>query len=140
MRTSVLNLLCFLISLLILVWGALLVIGFTEYELIPSRFEILEFTQFSYCIWGITASVFISYPFNSVLKALLESSKLFSYSTITPDVLESDIQRVMDCKNIKKDKYAAVTSLSEEYNDRSEGYLFFNFRYQLFHRRFKRVR
>ena len=125
MRTSVLNLLCFLTSLLILVWGALLVIGFTEYELIPSRFEFLNLPSLAIVFGGITASVFISYPFNSVLKALLESSKLFSYSTITPDVLESDIQRVMDWqKMIKKDKYAAVTSLSEEYNDRFEGYLF----------------
>jgi chemotaxis protein MotA len=125
MRTSILNILCFLISLLILVWGALLVVGFTEYDLIPSRFEFLNIPSLAIVFGGITASVFISYPFNSVLRAMFESTKLFAYSTITQDVLESDIQRIMDWqKMIKQDKYAAVSQLSEEYADQFEGYLF----------------
>lgn len=125
MRTSILNILCFLISLVILVWGALLVIGFTEYDLIPSRFEFLNIPSLAIVFGGITASVFISYPFNSVLRALVESTKLFSYSSITPEVLESDIQRIMDWqKMIKQDKYAAVSQLSEDYANQFEGYLF----------------
>jgi chemotaxis protein MotA len=125
MRTSILNILCFLISLLILVWGALLVTGYTQYDLIPSRFAFLNLPSLAIVFGGITASVFISYPFNSVIKALVESTKLFSYSTITHEVLEEDIQRVMDWqKMIKQNKYEAVAQLSEEYADRFEGYLF----------------
>jgi len=102
-----------------------LVIGFTEYDLIPSEFEFLNLPSLAIVIGGITASVFISYPFNSVLKAFVESTKLFSYSTITPEVLEQDVQRVMDWqKMIKQDKFAAVSQLSEEYANQFEGYLF----------------
>lgn len=114
-----------MISIVFLGWGALLVIGFTEYDLIPSQFEFLNLPSLAIVFGGITASVFISYPFNSVLKALIESTKLFSYSSITPEVLESDIQRIMDWqKMIKQDKYAAVAQLSDEYSNQFEGYLF----------------
>lgn len=125
MRTSILNIFCFLISVLILVWGALLVTGFTEYDVIPSRFEFLNLPSLAIVFGGITASVFISYPFRSVLKALRESVKLFSHSNITDDLLESDVQRIMEWqKMIKQDKMMAVSELSEEYANQFEGYLF----------------
>lgn len=98
---------------------------YTQYDLIPSRFAFLNLPSLAIVFGGITASVFISYPFNSVIKALVESTKLFSYSTITHEVLEEDIQRVMDWqKMIKQNKYEAVTQLSEEYADRFEGIYF----------------
>lgn len=125
MRTSILNILCFLISLVVLVWGALLVTGFTQYDLIPSRFSFLNLPSLAIVFGGITASVFISYPFNSVLKALMESTKLFSYSTITPELLEQDVQRIMDWqKMIKQDRFSAISQLSEDYSNQFEGYLF----------------
>ena len=125
MRTSILNILCFLISLMLLVWGSMLVIGFTEYNLIPSQFSFLNLPSLAIVFGGISASVFISYPFRSVIQAFTESTKLFSHSTITEALLESDIQRVMDWqKMMKQDKMKAISQLSEEYANEFEGYLF----------------
>lgn len=125
MRTSILNILCFLISVVFLMWGSLLVIGFTEYDVIPSRFEFLNIPSLAIVFGGISASVFISYPFRSVLQAFRESTRLFSHSNITEALLESDIQRIMDWqKMMKQDKMRAVSKLSEEYANEFEGYLF----------------
>ncbi|MCG8374540.1 MAG: MotA/TolQ/ExbB proton channel family protein [Balneolales bacterium] len=125
MRTSILNILSFLISFVILIWGALLVIGFTEYNLIPSNLEFLNLPSLAIVFGGICASVFISYPFRSVISAFRQSLLLFSHSNITEELLESDVQRVMDWqKMIKQDKIRAVNDLSTQYADSFEGYLF----------------
>jgi chemotaxis protein MotA len=109
----------------VLVWGALLVIGFTEYNLIPNQFEFLNLPSLAIVFGGICASVFISYPFRSVLQALKESTRLFAHTTITDDLIESDIQRIMDWqKMIKQDRMQAINQLSEEYTAEFEGYLF----------------
>ena len=125
MRTSILNILCFLISIVFLIWGSLLVIGYTEYDLIPSQLEFLNLPSLAIVFGGISASVFISYPFRSVMQAFLESTRLFSHSTITEELIESDIQRIMDWqKMIKEDKMRAISELSEQYVNNFEGYLF----------------
>jgi chemotaxis protein MotA len=110
---------------IIVLWGALFVIGITKYEFIPSQFDFLNLPSLAIVFGGITASIFISYPFNSVLKALRESTKLFSYSTITSEYLEADIQRIMEWqKLIKNDRNAAISELGNQYKNQFEGYLF----------------
>lgn len=125
MRTSILNILSFLISLLILIWGTLLVIGFTEYDFIPSSYEFLNLPSLAIVFGGMLASVFISFPFKNVLTALRDSLRLFSHSNITNERLEQDIENIMEWqKMIKQDKMQAISELSEKYSDQFEGYLF----------------
>lgn len=125
MRTSFLNILSFFISLLILIWGALLVTGFTQYDVIPTGYEFLNIPSLAIVFGGIAASVFISYPFGKVLKALRQSTLLFSQSNIDDKLLEQDIEQILEWqKRIRVDKIKAVSELSEEYSNRFEGYLF----------------
>lgn len=125
MRTSFLNILSFLISLIILAWGSLLVMGFTEYNLIPSAFSFLNIPSLAIVFGGISASVFISYPFRKVIQAFRDSTRLFSYSEITTELLDEDIQNILEWqKRINRDKISAVSELSREYSDQFVGYLF----------------
>lgn len=125
MRTSFSNILCFLGALGIMIWGALLVIGYAEYDIIPSAYEFLNIPSLAIVFGGILASVFISYPFQQVLTALRKSMRLFSHSDITDEQLEQDVERILDWqKMIKEDKMEAVEQLSEQYDGRYEGYLF----------------
>ena len=125
MRTSFLNILSFLVSLLILIWGALLVTGFAQYNIVPSNYEFLNLPSLAIVFGGISASVFISYPFKKVMKALGESTRLFSHSNIDDKLLEKDIDQVLEWqKRIRADKIKAVSELSEEFSNRFEGYLF----------------
>lgn len=125
MRTSFLNIFCFFVSILILIWGALLVIGFARYDIIPTAYEFLNLPSLAIVFGGISASVFISYPFGKVMKALRESTRLFSHSNITEKQLEDDISNVMEWnKRIRANKLQAVSELSQEYSNQFEGYLF----------------
>ncbi|MEO1022243.1 MAG: MotA/TolQ/ExbB proton channel family protein, partial [Bacteroidota bacterium] len=125
MRTSILNILCFLISLVILVWGILLVVGYTDYSLVPEAYDFLSLPSLAIVFGGILASVFISYPFRKVLQAIKDSLNLFAHSNITEDVLEGDIERVLDWhKQIRDDRLGAISMLSDQYQNQFEGYLF----------------
>ncbi|MBO6621484.1 MAG: MotA/TolQ/ExbB proton channel family protein [Balneola sp.] len=125
MRTSFLNILSFLVSLAILVWGALLVVGFAQFSSIPAKYEFLNLPSLAIVFGGISASVFISYPFKKVIKALRESTRLFSQSNIDDKLLEQDIERILEWqKRIRIDKVNAISELSEEYSNQFEGYLF----------------
>lgn len=125
MRTSFLNILSFAISLGILIWGALLVTGFAQFNIVPVKYEFLNLPSLAIVFGGIAASVFISYPFKKVIKALRESSRLFSQSNIDDKLLQKDIEQILEWqKRIRANKVKSVSELSEEYSNRFEGYLF----------------
>lgn len=125
MRTSVLNILCFCISMVILGWGALIVTGVTTYNIIPSYITFLNLPSLAIVFGGIAGSVCISYAFRDVMKALRQSLRLFSYSSINQEQLNQDLQNILDWqKRITENKYRAVSELSEEYEDEFAGYLF----------------
>lgn len=125
MRTSLLNILSFLISLVILVWGSVLVMGFAEYDIIPDSYNFLNLPSLAIVFGGISASVFISYPFKQVVTALRTSLHLFSHSEITEKLLENDIDLILEWqKRINTNKIQAVSDLSQQYEDKFEGYLF----------------
>jgi len=125
MKTSFLNILSVFISMIILIWGALLVTGFAQYNIVPSKYEFFNLPSLAIVFGGISASVFISYPFSKVIKALRESTRLFTHSNIDDTLLEKDINQILEWqKRIRTNKIKAVSELSEEYNDRFEGYLF----------------
>ena len=125
MRTSLSNILCFFGALGIMIWGALLVIGYGEYDIIPTGYEFLNIPSLAIVFGGILASVFISYPFQKVMKALRNSLRLFSHSDITDDQLEADVERILDWQRMIKDENVdAVAQLSEEHNGNFAGYLF----------------
>ncbi|WP_020402040.1 motility protein A [Gracilimonas tropica] len=125
MRTSVLNILCFLIASVILVWGALLVIGVSSFNFIPDDYRFLNLPSLAIVFGGILASVFISYEFGDVFKAIRDSLKLFSYSKITDELLAEDIEKIIQWqKRIKADRMGAIEELSLEYEEEFAGYLF----------------
>tara|TARA_R110000868_G_scaffold304437_10_gene565145 strand:- start:18341 stop:19138 length:798 start_codon:yes stop_codon:yes gene_type:complete len=125
MRTSVLNILSFLISIIALTWGSVLVMGFAEYDLIPSEYEFLNIPSLVIVFGGISASVFISYPFKHVVTALRASMRLFSHSEITEKMLDNDIDLILEWqKRINNNKIQAINDLSQQYEDKFEGYLF----------------
>jgi len=125
MRISIFNIIAFLISLFILVWGTLMVTGFTQYEFIPAKYEFLNLPSLAIVFGGILASVFITYPAKSVLNAFLRSLNLFSYSKINDDMLADDIENILFWqKQIKQDRVKAITELSNQYQNQFEGYLF----------------
>ena len=125
MRTSVLNILSFLVSIVILIWGILLVTGFAEFNIIPSAYKFLNLESLAIVFGGITASVFISYPFKNVIKAFRDSLRLFSHSEITETLLERDIDNILEWqKKINMNKIQAISELSEVYEKTFEGYLF----------------
>jgi len=125
MKTSILNILSFLVSIVILIWGSVLVMGFAEYNLIPPVYDFLNIPSLAIVFGGISASVFISYPFKHVITALKASMRLFSHSTITDEVLERDIDLILEWqKKINTNKIQAVATLSQQYEDKFEGYLF----------------
>lgn len=125
MRISFLNIFCFFISLLILVWGSLLVIGVTEYNLISPAYEFLNLPSLAIVFGGIMTGVFITFPFKKVLQALRESLHLFSHSNITDELLKKDIEKILDWhKRIRENKMLTISELSEQYNGQFEGYLF----------------
>lgn len=102
-----------------------MVIGITEIGLIPAEYDFLNIPSLAIVLGGILSSVFISYPFKNVLKALRESLRLFSQSKITEEHLDRDVENIMAWnKMIKTDKMRAVSELSEQYSDQFEGFLF----------------
>ena len=125
MRTSILNFLFFLISSIFLIWGALLVTGFTQFDVIPVEYTFLNIPSLAIVFGGIFASVFISYEFRDVLKALRNSFRLFSYSEITDELLAQDIEKVIQWqKRIKFNGIDAIDELSLEHEDDYAGYVF----------------
>lgn len=125
MRTSFLNILFFLISLGVLVGGVMLVTGVATLNLIPETYSFLNLPSLAIVFGGIAASVFISYPFGGVLRALRQSTLLFSHSTVTDDVLEKDIARVLEWqKRMRFNGQEAISQLSAEFEGSFEGYLF----------------
>ncbi len=125
MRTSILNIISFIISIAILVWGTLLVTGYTEYDIVPNQYEFLNLPSLAIVFGGIAASVFISYPFKNVIVAFRESLRLFSHSKIDDELISHDIDNILYWqKRIKKDRVTAISDLSEEFADQFEGYLF----------------
>jgi chemotaxis protein MotA len=125
MRTSVSNIFCFFIALGIMIWGALLVVGYSTFNVIPSGYEILNLPSLAIVFGGILASVFISYPFKKVVKALRNSLRLFSQTKITDQQLEEDIEKILDWQRmIKENKMDAVAELNERYDGEFAGYLF----------------
>ncbi|MFA5667810.1 MAG: MotA/TolQ/ExbB proton channel family protein [Balneolaceae bacterium] len=125
MRISIFNIIAFLISLFILVWGTLMVTGVAQYEFIPAKFEFLNLPSLAIVIGGILASVFITYPVNRVLNAFFRSLNLFSYSKIDDDMIANDIENILFWqKQIKQDRVKAITELSKQYQNQFEGYLF----------------
>lgn len=125
MRSNILNILCFLISTLILIWGALLVMGVDSFNIIPEAYSFLNLPSLAIVFGGILASVFISYDFDNVLKAIKNSLRLFSYSKITDEKLASDVDTIIQWqKRIKANNERAVNELSEEHENEFAGYLF----------------
>lgn len=125
MRSSILNILCFLISLVILIWGALLIIGVNTFNIIPESFRFLNLPSLAIVFGGIFASVFISYEFKNVALAVRDSFRLFSYSTITDELLAEDVDTIIQWqKRIKANRMEAINELSMEYDDEFAGYLF----------------
>lgn len=125
MKTSLLNILSFLVSIVVLIWGAVLVMGFAEYNLIPPIYEFLNLPSLAIVFGGISASVFISYPFRQVATAMRASLRLFSHSEITEKMLEHDIDLILEWqKRINNNKIQAVSDLSQQFEDKFEGYLF----------------
>ncbi|MAL16729.1 MAG: hypothetical protein CL670_08855 [Balneola sp.] len=125
MRTSILNILGFCISAVILAWGALIITGFTTYDVIPSGLEFLNLPSLAIVFGGISASVFISFTFWNVMKAVRQCFRLFSYSNIDNELLDEDVKHILDWqKRIQENKIRAISELSNEYEGQFEGYLF----------------
>lgn len=125
MRISIFNILAFLISLFILVWGILMVTGFTQYVFTLAKYEFLNLPSLAIVFGGILASVFITYPAKSVVTAFIKSLNLFSYSKIDDDMIANDIENILFWqKQIKQDRVKAITELSNQYQNQFEGYLF----------------
>lgn len=125
MRTSILNIISFLIAMMTLVWGVLLVTGILTYTLIPQDYSYLNLPSLAIVFGGIFASVFISYKFEDVMKALRNTLRLFTYSNISEQVLLQDVEQVIEWqKRIKKDEMKALDELSEEHDQEFSGYLF----------------
>ena len=125
MRSNILNILCFLISLVIMIWGALLVTGVSSYNIIPESINFLNVPSLAIVFGGIFASVFISYEFRSVVSALRDSLRLFSYSSINDEQLADDVDTVIQWqKEIKKNRMGTINELSQEYENEFAGYLF----------------
>lgn len=125
MRTSLLNILSFLISLMIMVWGILLVTGVSRHYIIPEDYSYLNLPSLAIVFGGIFASVFISFEFRDVMKALRNSLRIFSYSKVSESLLLQDVEQVIEWqKRIKKDKTQALDELSEEHDNEFSGYLF----------------
>lgn len=99
--------------------------GLTSYNFIPESYSFLNLPSLAIVFGGIFASVFISYEFSNVIKAIRNSFRLFSYSNISDDLLLKDVERVIEWqKRIKADKMRAISELREEYEDDFAGYLF----------------
>lgn len=125
MKTSFLSILFFLISMAVLVSGVVLVTGVSTLDLIPEEYSFLNLPSLAIVFGGISASVFISYPFKGVIKALRQSTLLFSQSTVTDDLLEQDVARILEWqKRMRANGQDAISSLSDEFEGSFEGYLF----------------
>ncbi len=125
MRTSLLNILGFCVSAVILVWGALIVTGVTYYNVIPGNLEFLNLPSLAIVIGGIFASVFISYPFKDVITAIGQSFRLFTYSGVTDEVLANDVSMIIEWqKRMKINKQETVNELAAQYEGEFLGYLF----------------
>ncbi|MDR9416422.1 MAG: MotA/TolQ/ExbB proton channel family protein [Gracilimonas sp.] len=125
MRSSILNILGFLISLVILIWGILLVTGVTTFSVVPEAYRFLNLPSLAIVFGGIFGSVFISYEFRGVIKALRDSLRLFSYSNIDDERLANDVDTIIEWqKQIKADRMGAINQLSQQYEDDFAGYLF----------------
>lgn len=125
MKTSFLSIFFFLISMAVLVSGVLLVTGVLRIDFVPDEYSFLNLPSLAIVFGGISASVFISYPFRGVIKALRQSTLLFSQSTVTDELLEQDVARILEWqKRMRSNGQEAVSNLSEEYEGTFEGYLF----------------
>lgn len=125
MRISVPTILSFLLSILILVWGAMVVVGVIEFQFLPEEYAFLNLPSFAIVIGGVLSSVFISTPFKDVLTSLRNSMRLFSQSSITEEVLQKDIEKILDWKQMMNTNHnQSVLQLKSEYEGTFEGFVF----------------
>jgi len=125
MRISLPTIISFILSVLILSWGALVVVGHIDLQFIPEEYEFLNIPSLAIVFGGVLSSVFISTPFRDVLKSMRNSIRLFSQTEITEETLQEDIDRVLDWQRmISTDKLRSTVKLSNEYEGTFEGFLF----------------
>ncbi|MEX2456621.1 MAG: MotA/TolQ/ExbB proton channel family protein [Balneolaceae bacterium] len=125
MRTSIPTILSFLLSILVLVWGALVVIGIIDLQYLPEQYDFLNLPSFAIVIGGVLSSIFISTPFQDVLTSLRNSMRIFSQTNITEESLQRDIEKVMDWKRmINADRNRSFLQLKNEYEGTFEGFIF----------------
>lgn len=125
MRISVPTILSFLLSLLVLIWGAMVVVDIIEVQFLPEQYAFLNLPSFAIVIGGVLSSVFISTPFKDVLKSLRNSFRLFSQTSITEESLQLDIEKVLDWKRmINADHNRSVMQLKNKYEGTFEGFVF----------------
>lgn len=125
MRISLSTILSFMLSMLILTWGALVVVGYIDLPFIPEQYEFLNIPSLAIVIGGILSSVFISTPFRDVVKSMRNSLRIFSQTEITEETLQKDIDRVLDWQQmISTDKLRSTVRLRNEHEGTFEGFLF----------------
>jgi len=123
MRISLPTIISFILSVLILSWGALVVVGYIDLQFIPEEYEFLNIPSLAIVFGGVLSSVFISTPFRDVLKSMRNSIRLFSQTDITEETLQEDIDRVLDWQRmISTDKLRSTVKLSNEYEGTFEGF------------------
>ncbi len=125
MNISFSNILFFCISLILMVFGIFLLAQINYFNFIPEEVKFLNLPSLVMIIGGTGTCISISHPINKIIRACIDSTKLFFHTSSIHGVSESDIQTVIDWKNkLESNKYSALEELSENYSGNYEGYIF----------------
>jgi len=125
MRTSIPTILCFLLSIFIMIWGAMVVVGSIDLQIVPERYDYLNIPSLAIVIGGVLTSVFISTPFRDVITSLKNCFRFFSQHRISEESLQSDIEMVLDWKRMmSSDRNRSIMQLKNDNEGTFEGLLF----------------
>ncbi len=125
MKFSFTTILYLIPAALLLLIGVLFATSFTRVHEVPGFAGTLNLPSLAIIIGGVLSHIVISYPTHEVRRALSKLSLLFSHNRVSSGDLGKEIPVIVSWqREIRKNKLAAATSLSEEFKDTFEGYVF----------------
>ncbi len=91
----------------------------------PTFINVLNIPSLTIIIGGVLLHILVAYPTHEVWRALSKLSMLFSHNKMDKTEFEKEITNIIGWqREIRKNKLAAATSLSNDLGDRFEGYVF----------------
>lgn len=125
MKFSTTTFLYLIPALALLVFGSFIATSSLPVFSVPNFINILNIPSLTIIIGGVWSHILIAYPANEVWRGLSKLSLLFSHNKKNKTEFEREITNIIGWqREIRKNKLAAASAISNELGETFEGYVF----------------